>query len=106
MVITSAAFDPTGRYLATGGDDRVIKMWDIEARSEVTELDGHSGNIHSLAFVGPGLPPAGGGVVSTRRPRPPPARQAPERPVGGRAALAAIHGGAWFLSPTNRLASQ
>ena len=44
-------FDPTGRVLATGGSDHVIRLWDVQNNfARIDELAGHEGAINSLAF--------------------------------------------------------
>ncbi|CAM9340916.1 unnamed protein product [Phaeothamnion confervicola] len=41
-----------GRLLVTGGADERIRIFDLDARSEVGELQHHSGTINCLEFVG------------------------------------------------------
>ena len=54
-VITSLAFDPTGRYLATTGADGSVKIRDLRAITPKTaaaplELDGHTRRINAVRF--------------------------------------------------------
>jgi len=48
--VQSAAFDPTGQWLATAGDDRVITLWNFRTPYIVRRFQGHSAAIISLAF--------------------------------------------------------
>jgi len=52
------AFDPSGTLLASGGQDRVIRIWSSKA-TESTSLTGPEGDTHFLAFAGDRLISAG-----------------------------------------------
>jgi len=54
-VVTSLAFDPSGRYLATAGADGSVKIRDLQgisrrAAAPALELDGHTRRINALAY--------------------------------------------------------
>jgi WD40 repeat protein len=36
--------------LASGSEDKKIKLWSVESQKEVTTFKGHRGNIYSVAF--------------------------------------------------------
>jgi WD40 repeat protein len=57
--VNVAAFSRDGKTLATGGDDRTVRLWDIASRRQIATLRGHKGGIGAVAFS-----PDGGMVVS------------------------------------------
>jgi WD40 repeat protein len=36
--------------LASGSDDKTVKLWSVESQKEVTTLQGHDNIIYSVAF--------------------------------------------------------
>jgi WD40 repeat protein/serine/threonine protein kinase len=64
--ITSAAFSPDGKTLATASMDYSIRVWDFEKRQRLTALHGHLNEVQALAFAPDGQHVAsgarGGGV--------------------------------------------
>ncbi|HKQ73236.1 MAG TPA: protein kinase [Blastocatellia bacterium] len=48
--VTSAAFSPDGKTLATGSEDRQIKLWDLSARQERLTLKGHTNSVRTVSF--------------------------------------------------------
>ena len=56
--VYAAAFAPDG-VLATAGKDRVISLWDVGSGKVVRTLEGHTADIHALAYS-----PSGRSLVS------------------------------------------
>jgi WD40 repeat protein len=50
QTIECLAFSPLGRELATGGNDGVVRVWDLETGSELRRTHGRTKRIRSLAY--------------------------------------------------------
>lgn len=50
LYIRSVCFSPDGKYLATGAEDRKIRIWDIQQKGLVSTLSGHDQDIYSLQY--------------------------------------------------------
>lgn len=50
LYIRSVCFSPDGKYLATGAEDKLIRIWDLTTRRITKYLKGHEQDIYSLDF--------------------------------------------------------
>src|SRR5262249_18086016 len=48
--VTSVAFSPDGRTLASASADQTVKLWDVQSRKEIKTLEGHKDYVLSVAF--------------------------------------------------------
>src|SRR5262249_13954578 len=49
--VYALAFSPDGKWLASGGADGDIIVWDSGTGKELFRLEGHSGRVNSIAFA-------------------------------------------------------
>ena len=49
-VVSRVALDPLGRYLATTGDDHVVRLWDPRSGQILRRLEGHTDWLRACAF--------------------------------------------------------
>lgn len=50
LYVRSVCFSPDGKYLATGAEDKIIRVWDIAAKEIKVRFTGHEQDIYSLDF--------------------------------------------------------
>jgi WD40 repeat protein len=60
--VNSLGFNPPGTTLASGSDDKTVKIWNLNNRQEIRTLKGHKGIVYSVA-----ISPDGQTVVSGSR---------------------------------------
>jgi hypothetical protein len=65
--VTSVAFSPDGRILASGSRDETVKLWDVASGRELRTLKGHSNIVHSVVFSPDGHILASGSDDGTSR---------------------------------------
>ncbi|ODV76934.1 WD40 repeat-like protein [Suhomyces tanzawaensis NRRL Y-17324] len=50
LYIRSVCFSPDGKLLATGAEDKLIRIWDLQSKKIIKILRGHEQDIYSLDF--------------------------------------------------------
>lgn len=65
--VTAIAYGGDGKFLAAGGDDGVVRLWDPVSRAPWPLPDGHDGAVGALAFSADGRLVASGGQDSSVR---------------------------------------
>jgi len=48
--VTTVAYSPDGKVIASGSEDGTVKVWDVPSRKEIASFDGHQDAIISVAF--------------------------------------------------------
>lgn len=48
--VFEVAYSPDGKVLASGGEDRTVRLWEVESRKELRVLRGHPDPIYALAW--------------------------------------------------------
>lgn len=65
--VTSLAFSPDSKTLASAGRDRIVHLWDANSGEQVKELKGHKNQLCGVTFSPDGKLLASGDVQSTIR---------------------------------------
>jgi WD40 repeat protein len=65
--VLSVAYSPDGKTLASGSDDKTIKLWDVATGQERATLTGHEREVRSVAFSPDGETLASGSYDGTIR---------------------------------------
>ncbi|MDB9475593.1 TIR domain-containing protein, partial [Dolichospermum circinale] len=63
--IFSVSVSPDGRTLASGSQDKTIKLWNLDTGKEIRTLSGHSNFVYSVSFSPDGRTLASGGGDNT-----------------------------------------
>jgi WD40 repeat protein len=56
----SVTFSPDGQRLASGGQDKAVRLWNMKSGKESQTLLGHNGPVRSVAFSADGKKVASG----------------------------------------------
>ena len=48
--VNSVSFSPDGNTIASGGEDRTVRLWDANTGSEIHTLTGHRDRVFSVSF--------------------------------------------------------
>ncbi|MCY3869947.1 MAG: Ig-like domain-containing protein, partial [Gemmatimonadetes bacterium] len=59
-VVTSVAYSPDGRMLASGSEDNTVRLWDIKTRKTISTFEGHRSHVTSVTFSSDGTMLASG----------------------------------------------
>ena len=49
--VSSVAYAPDGRMAASGGQDGVVRLWDLESGRQIRSFAGHSSSVRACAFA-------------------------------------------------------
>jgi WD40 repeat protein len=63
--VSSVAFRPDGKILASGSHDNTIKLWNVATGREIATLTRHSESVNSVAFSPDGKTLASGSLDKT-----------------------------------------
>ncbi len=65
--VHAVAFAPNGKWVASGGGDSTIRLWDVQRGAVHKTLTGHSGTVWAVSFSPDGKTLASGGADGTAR---------------------------------------
>jgi WD40 repeat protein len=53
--VTSVAISPDSKYLASGSEDKTVKLWSVASQKEISTLQEHTYGINCIAFSTDGM---------------------------------------------------
>ena len=53
--VVDVAFAPNGRTAVSGGEDKTVRLWDVESGKEIRRFDSHKDRITGVCFTPDGL---------------------------------------------------
>ncbi|MEH2117304.1 hypothetical protein [Nostoc sp.] len=59
------AFSPNGEYIASGSDDKTVKVWQLNTGELIHTFNGHSAEVYAIAFSADGKTLVSGGKDKT-----------------------------------------
>ncbi|KFZ23761.1 hypothetical protein V502_01760, partial [Pseudogymnoascus sp. VKM F-4520 (FW-2644)] len=65
--VSSVAFSPNGKQVASGSYDETVRLWDATTGAALQTLEGHSDSVNSVAFSPDGKQVASGSYDETVR---------------------------------------
>ncbi len=55
LAVKTVCFSPDGNYLASGSEDKTIKIWEFSSGRELKTLNGHQSEVNQVLFTGDGM---------------------------------------------------